>query len=112
MKRNSTKSMAIEVSDPKNDAISTFSPKMKPNSANHLNFLRTFLIGFGFCSAMAVWGYYSFKIPLLLQDMISNSFAWKDTVIGIIITSNNIVGVSIQPYFGVLSDCVQSKYGR
>jgi MFS family permease len=97
-------------------ATTKYKPRMPPNNPDKLYLKRTFLIGLGFMTAMAAWSYYNFMIPLILGDKLPNTRYWgvigKDSVIGFIMTLDNIVAVLIQPYFGTLSDRMMSKYGR
>ena len=85
---------------------------------------QTLLIGFGFLSAMIAWSFYNFKIPIILNGITgSTPGTWTrigllgtdpimEVVGGFIMVLDNIVAILLQPYFGKLSDRLQSKYGR
>ena len=91
-------------------------PRMSANDPDKLKVRRTFLIGLGFMTAMIAWSYYNFTIPLILRETLPEvtflGFMGKDTLIGVIMTLDNIVAVMLQPYFGALSDRMESKLGR
>jgi MFS family permease len=53
------------------------------------------------------WSIYNSYVPIFLERLIKSS-----TVIGIVMTFDNIFGVIFQPYFGRQSDRKKSKYGR
>ncbi len=97
-------------------AIHKFKPRMSPNTPTELNLKRTIFISFGFLSVLTALTYYNFAVPLILADMIPNEFIFivfaKNTIIGSIMTIDNILAVLLQPYFGALSDRTQSKFGR
>jgi MFS family permease len=85
---------------------------------------QTLLIGFGFLSAMIAWSFYNFKIPIILNGITGkNPGEWTrigllgtdpimEIVGGLIMVLDNIVAIILQPYFGRLSDRLESKYGR
>ncbi|MHA1999132.1 MAG: MFS transporter [Promethearchaeota archaeon] len=84
---------------------------------------QTVFIGFGFLSAMIAWSFYNFKIPIILNGIIPNPGVYDRVGIlgtapsmeilgGFIMTLDNIVAIILQPWFGALSDRMQSKFGR
>jgi len=85
---------------------------------------QSLLIGFGFLSAMIAWSFYNFKIPIILNGITgSTPGTWTrigllgtepimEIVGGLIMILDNIVAILLQPYFGKLSDRLESKYGR
>ena len=85
---------------------------------------QTILIGFGFLTAMLAWTFYNFKIPIILNGISGlTSGTWNrvgrlgtepimEVVGGAIMVLDNIIAIIIQPYFGKLSDRLESKYGR
>lgn len=85
---------------------------------------QTLFIGFGFLSAMIAWSFYNFKIPIVLNGITgSEPGSWirvgllgKEPLMeifgGALMTLDNIVAILLQPYFGKLSDRLESKYGR
>ena len=97
-------------------SIVKLKPRMSPNKPTELNLKRTIFISFGFLSVLTALTYYNFAVPLILGEMIPDNYIFiifaKNTVIGSIMTIDNILAVMLQPYFGALSDRTQSKFGR
>ena len=90
-----------------------FLPRMPPNDPEKLNTKRTFLIGFGFFTAMVAWSYFNFRLPLLLTmepnplvpaDIMFLGTFGQNSIVGAIMTLDNIIAILLQPYFGALSD--------
>ncbi len=89
-----------------------------------LNVKRTFLIGFGFLSCMLAWMVYNFQMPLIFAGKLSEDGVTfirvglfgtgpeRQLYTGIIMTLDNILAIVLQPYFGKLSDRLESKFGR
>jgi MFS family permease len=89
-----------------------------------LDVKKTILMGFGFMSAMIAWTFYNFKIPIILNGIMGaeeGSWArvgllgtepYMEVVGGFLMTLDNILAILLQPYFGALSDRMESKYGR
>ncbi|MHA1147422.1 MAG: MFS transporter [Promethearchaeota archaeon] len=85
---------------------------------------QTLFIAFGFLSAMIAWSFYNFKIPIILNGIMgAKSGTWirvgmlgkepyMEIVGGALMTLDNIIAILLQPYFGKLSDHLESKYGR
>lgn len=72
-----------------------------------LNYKQTFLIGFGFFASSIAWAMYNNYVPVLLKNYLSST-----TLIGIVMTFDNIFGVIFQPVFGALSDKTRTRFGR
>jgi MFS family permease len=102
-------------------ADTTESSAIKPK----VNIKQTIYIGFGFFSAMIAWTYYNFKIPIVLngikQGLSATNFTRvgllgtepiMELVGGILMTLDNIIAVLLQPWFGNLSDRLESRFGR
>lgn len=82
----------------------------KINSKEHaskLNYGKTFLIGTGFFASSLLWSIYNSFVPLILKDFITST-----TVIGVIMTIDNLFGVIFQPVFGAMSDRTQTRFGK
>jgi len=89
-----------------------------------VNVKQTLLIGLGFMSAMIAWTFYNFKIPIVLNGITgSTPGTWNrigllgtepvmEIVGGALMTLDNIVAILLQPYFGRLSDRLESRFGR
>jgi maltose/moltooligosaccharide transporter len=72
-----------------------------------LDFKKTFLIGFGFFGVSIVWTLYNSFVPVILEKYIASV-----TVIGLFMTLDNILAVTIQPIIGAVSDKTRTKIGR
>lgn len=72
-----------------------------------LNYKNTFLLGLGFFCISITWSLYNSFVPIFLNKYISSAF-----IIGIIMTFDNIAAITLQPFFGALSDRTNTKYGR
>ncbi|MHA1258577.1 MAG: MFS transporter [Candidatus Heimdallarchaeaceae archaeon] len=96
----------------------SFKPRMAPNDPNKLNIRRTLFLSFGFLSVLVVLTYYNIAVPIILYDVIPEDFSWihgiinVDVLVGILMTLDNILAVTLQPYFASLSDRTRSKFGR
>ncbi len=93
-----------------------------------VNIKQTIFIGFGFFSAMIAWTYYNFKIPIILNGIkdwnegtgeiiftrvgLLGTEPIMELVGGILMTLDNIIAVLLQPWFGSLSDRLESRFGR
>ncbi len=97
--------------------------KIRENNINHVNVVQTIYIGFGFLSAMIAWSYYNFKIPIILNGIKLSTGIYArvgllgtepvmELVGGFLMTLDNIIAILLQPWFGSMSDRLQSKYGR
>ncbi|MGI6334816.1 MAG: MFS transporter [Saccharofermentanales bacterium] len=73
-----------------------------------LNYRKTFLIGFGFMANILAWSLYNSFVPLMLEER----YIASTTIIGFIMTIDNIFGVIFQPLVGQLSDRTRTRIGR
>jgi maltose/moltooligosaccharide transporter len=73
-----------------------------------LNYKRTFLIGLAFMSISAFWQVYDNIVPLMLK----NTFKIGDTLTGGIMALDNILALFLLPFFGALSDKVDTRLGK
>ncbi len=73
-----------------------------------LNTKQTIRIGFAFLSICAFWQMYNGIIPLILKT----TFHMNETVTGVIMAADNVLGLLLLPLFGGLSDRCTSKMGR
>ncbi len=76
-----------------------------------LNYPRTFTLGLGFFAISLSWALYNAFVPVFLDNVLADS-ALKGTLIGFIMTFDNIAAVTLQPYFGASSDRTWNKHGR
>ncbi len=86
-----------------------------------LDYKKTFLIGFGFFAASLAWALYNSFVPLMLEDYLdtwtinilgATFVLGQTTLIGVIMTFDNIFGVIFQPLMGQVSDRTRSRFGR
>ncbi len=73
-----------------------------------LNYKRTFFIGMAFMSITSFWQLYDNIIPLILQ----NNFSIGETLTGGIMAIDNILALFLLPFFGALSDRVDTPLGK
>ncbi len=73
-----------------------------------LNYLKTFLLGFGFFGVSVIWGTYNAFVPLFL----ANKFDVRPGLIGFFMTLDNIAALFIQPAVGAWSDRLRTRIGR
>ncbi len=73
-----------------------------------LNYKRTVLIGLAFLSISSFWQMYDNIIPLILK----NTFNLGETFTGMIMAADNILALFLLPFFGSLSDKVNTKIGK
>lgn len=76
-----------------------------------LNYLRTFVLGLGFFGISLSWSIYNSYVPIFLSDLLKD-VAYRTTLVGIIMTFDNIAAITLQPYFGALSDRTWTRVGR
>ncbi len=69
---------------------------------------RTFLLGFGFFGVSVIWSMYNAYVPIFLKD----SFHLRSTLIGLVMTIDNVLAILLLPYLGALSDRTRSRLGR
>jgi len=73
-----------------------------------LNNKRTFFIGLAFMSIASFWQLYDNIIPLILQ----NTFGVGETFTGTIMALDNLLALFLLPFFGALSDRVDTRFGK
>ncbi len=69
---------------------------------------KTYLLGFGFLGISIIWALYNAYVPIFLKE----TFHLGSSVIGIIMTIDNIFAILLLPYLGALSDKTRTKLGR
>jgi Na+/melibiose symporter-like transporter len=72
-----------------------------------LEWKRIFIIGLAFFSVSIAWGVYNSYVPVFLDRLIAQS-----TLVGFIMTFDNIAGLIFQPFFGRKSDTTKTRLGR
>ncbi|HOE69776.1 MAG TPA: MFS transporter [Brevefilum sp.] len=73
-----------------------------------MNYLKTFLLGFGFFGVSVIWSVYNAFVPLFLDER----FGLHAGFISFIMVLDNIAALVIQPPLGIFSDRVRSPIGR
>lgn len=78
-----------------------------------LNVAKTFAISLAFFTISLAWTLYNTFVPIFLigNDYIPGLIK-SSTVLGMIMTLDNVFGLIFQPYFGSLSDRTKTKVGR
>jgi maltose/moltooligosaccharide transporter len=71
------------------------------------NYKTAFLLGLGFFGISAVWAAYNSFVPVILKNL-----ALSNAMIGLIMTIDNILAVTVQPAIGALSDRTNTAIGR
>jgi len=72
-----------------------------------LDYRKTFLLGFGFLGISVIWSVYNSYVPIFLRE-----YQLPLSLVGLIMTFDNIAGITIQPYIGFLSDRTRTRFGR
>ncbi|MBN2134631.1 MAG: MFS transporter [Acidobacteria bacterium] len=72
-----------------------------------IDYKKIFILGSGFLGITAVWTFYNAYVPILLKGFITSS-----AMIGLVMTFDNILALTVQPVVGALSDRTSSKTGR
>ena len=73
-----------------------------------LDYKRTILVGLAFLSISAFWQMYDSVVPLIL----TNNFNLNETWSGAIMAADNILALFLLPFFGSLSDKINTRIGR
>ena len=68
---------------------------------------KTFILGFGFFGINIIWPLFNSLIPPMLEDL-----GLAATVIGFIMTWDNIINLFFQPWVGSRSDRTHTRFGR
>ncbi len=69
---------------------------------------KTFLLGFGFFGVSVIWSLYNAYVPIFLKS----TFGLRSSVIGSIMTIDNIFAILLLPFLGALSDRTRTRLGR
>lgn len=72
-----------------------------------LDYKKTFILGLGFFAISILWPVYNAFVPVILENYIE-----KATIIGAIMTIDNLFAVVFQPFFGAMSDRTNNRFGR
>ena len=69
---------------------------------------KTFLLGFGFFGVSVIWSLYNAYVPIFLKS----TFGLRSSVIGTVMTIDNIFAILLLPFLGALSDRTRTRLGR
>ena len=69
---------------------------------------KIFLLGFGFFGVSVIWSLYNAYVPIFLKS----TFGLRSSVIGTIMTIDNIFAILLLPFLGALSDHTRTRLGR
>jgi Na+/melibiose symporter-like transporter len=69
---------------------------------------KTFLLGFGFFGVSVIWSLYNAYVPIFLKS----TFGLRSSVIGSIMTIDNVFAIALLPFLGALSDRTRTRLGR
>jgi MFS family permease len=73
-----------------------------------LDYGKTAILGFGFFGVSLIWSLYNSYVPVFLEK----DFLLSATVIGLVMTFDNIAALFIQPWIGAQSDRTRTSIGR
>ena len=73
-----------------------------------LNYKRTFFIGLAFMSICGFWQLYDYVIPLILKY----TFHFPESLSGVVLAADNVLALFLLPFFGSLSDRINTRLGR
>lgn len=76
-----------------------------------LNYKKMFIVGLGFFIITMFWSVYNSYVPIFLRELFRDH-RYTSLIVGFILTLDNIAAITLQPYFGALSDSTWNKYGR
>jgi len=78
-----------------------------------LNIGKTLVISLAFFTVSLAWTIYNTFVPVFLigNEHISGLIK-SSTVLGVIMTIDNLFGIIFQPFFGTLSDKTKTRFGR
>ena len=75
---------------------------------DRLNQRKTFLLGFGFLGISMIWSMYNAYVPVFLKETFNMPF----TLVGAVMTFDNILAIVLLPFLGALSDRTHSRIGK
>ena len=73
-----------------------------------LNYKRTFFIGLAFMSICGFWQLYDYVVPLILKY----TFHFPESLSGVVLAADNVLALFLLPFFGSLSDRINTRLGR
>jgi len=76
-----------------------------------LDYRKTFVLGLGFLGITLSWSVYNSYVPIFLAELLKDN-VYRTTLVGFIMTLDNIAAITLQPYFGAKSDTTWTRFGR
>jgi len=96
-----------------NEKISKIDQRSPWQRSPTFRFKTVAIISLGFFASSAAWSLYNASVSDAFEELLKIVFPIGYlTIVGIIMTLDNIVGVIIQPIMGGLSDRTKSRFGR
>ncbi len=78
-----------------------------------LNYKNTFKIAFAFFGILMLWQVYNTYCPIILEKMLQEQgVETTNYLVGIIMALDNVAAIFIMPIFGMLSDKMNTKWGK
>lgn len=75
--------------------------------SSRLNYFKIFDLGLGFMVISMIWAAYNAYMPIFLGN-----FTKSNTLIGFVMSWDNIANIFILPFLGILSDKTRTRIGR
>ncbi|PKN68636.1 MAG: MFS transporter [Chloroflexi bacterium HGW-Chloroflexi-5] len=69
---------------------------------------KTFILGFGFLGVSMIWAMYNAYLPVFLRE----NFGLPFSVVGAIMTIDNVFAILLLPFLGALSDSTNTRIGK
>lgn len=69
---------------------------------------KTFVLGFGFLGVSMIWAMYNAYLPVFLRE----TFHLPFSVVGAIMTIDNVFAILLLPFLGALSDSTNTRIGK
>ena len=94
---------------------------MEKNTNTGSSFVGIFFIGLAFMTTQVLWVHFNGFVPIILEEAIKRDLGSNflllgsigiGTVIGFIMTWDNIIAFFLQPYIGNRSDSTRTRFGR
>lgn len=80
---------------------------LKPNEAKHFSYAKIWWIGFGFLGVQLAFTTYNAFLPLMYRE-----FFESRALVGLLMGTDNLIGLLLIPIIGAWSDRINSPWGR
>ncbi len=81
------------------------------NGGVKLDYRKIFVLGLGYLGITLIWSVYNSYVPIFLAELLEDT-AYRTTLVGLIMTLDNIAAITLQPYFAAKSDTTWTRFGR